>query len=117
MNPIRIHLGPMPGMLSTIIDDLLSRESDILVVGRSGERDDALLQAREEQADIVITEDSNQGSTCLNAILSGPPLSIFALAPDGLGAAAINLTRRQVRLDVDRETLADAIRQLTVPQS
>ena len=116
MNPIRIHLGPMPGMLCTIVDDLLSRESDIVVVGRSSDREDALLRAREEQADVVITEDSNQGSTCLNAILSGPPLSIFALAPDGLGAAAIDLTRRQVRLDGDKETLAEAIRQLTVPQ-
>jgi DNA-binding NarL/FixJ family response regulator len=106
----------MPGMLSTIVDDLLSRESDIVVVGRSVDREDALLRAREERADVVITEDSNQGSTCLNAILSGPPLSIFALAPDGLGAVAIDLTRRKVRLDGDKETLADAIRQLTVSQ-
>lgn len=115
MNPIRIHLGPMPGMLSTIIDDLLSRETDLVVVGRSSEREDALARAREQRADVVITEDSDQGSTCLNAILSGPPLSIFALAPDGLGAAAIDLSRRKIRLDGEAENLADAIRQLTDP--
>ena len=115
MNPIRIHLGPMPGMLCTIIDDLLSREADIVVVGRSSEREDALAQARDEQAHVVITEDSSQSGTCLHAILSGPPLSIFALAPDGLGAAAINLSRRQIRLDGEAETLASAIRQLAVP--
>jgi hypothetical protein len=116
VNPIRIHLGPMPGMLSTIIDDLLSSERDIVVVGRSSAREDALLRAREDQADIVITEDSNLGSTCLNAILSDPPLRIFALASDGLAAAAIDLTRRKVRLDDDKTTLANAIRQLTVAQ-
>lgn len=115
MNPIRIHLGPMPGMLCTIIDDLLARESDIVVVGRSSEREDALARARELQADVVITEDTNQGGTCLGSILTGPPLSIFALAPDGLRAAAIDLSRRQIRLDGEAATLANAIRQLAVP--
>jgi DNA-binding NarL/FixJ family response regulator len=102
-------------MLCTIIDDLLARETDIVVVGRSSEREDALARAREEQADVVNTEDTNQGGTCLHSILSGPPLSIFALAPDGLCAAAIDLSRRQIRLDGEAATLADAIRQLAVP--
>src|SRR5688572_22809794 len=35
VNSIRIHLGPMPKMLRTIVGDLLDREKDLLVVGRS----------------------------------------------------------------------------------
>jgi hypothetical protein len=112
VNPIRIHLGPMSEMLRTIIEDLLSLERDIIVVGSSRQQQDVLKRARDEGADMLITQSRPEaGESSLDAILSAPPVKIFAIDPDGKAAAVFNLTRRAIALNGDRKTvLGQAIR-------
>lgn len=112
MGPIRIHLGDMPPMLRTIVDDLLSAHPEFLVVGYTGPGEDPLVLARRERADVLITEDrSRNGTAAIDAIISGPPLCIFAIAQDGRNAAAVDLVRRPVNLETGRKAaFADAIR-------
>jgi DNA-binding NarL/FixJ family response regulator len=112
VNPIRIHLGHMPAMLRRIVSDLLSAEPDFIVVGSSRPDEDPLVRARQELADMVITEDrSGSGPSTLDLIISGPPISIFAIASHGQTAAAVDLVRRPINLDTGRKAaLADAIR-------
>jgi hypothetical protein len=113
VGPIRIQLGQMPPMLSRIVDDLLLREPDMVVVGRSP-GGDPLREARDNRADMLITQDEFEGGgTCLDAILAAPPLSILAISRDGLTGAGISLSRRPVNLGAEGgTTLAEAIRGL-----
>ena len=112
VNPIRIHLGPMPEMLRTIVGDLLGREQDLLVVGRSREGEDTLRQARDELADVLIThEQDGQDNLCLDQILASTPLSILSISDDGQTADAVDLVRRPVALNGNSASaLADAVR-------
>jgi DNA-binding NarL/FixJ family response regulator len=104
----------MPAMLRAIVDDLLAQESDFVVVGSSQPDEDPLLGARENQADMLITEDGSEtGATCLHAIMCGPPISIFAIAADGRDASAISLVRKEITFDPAKQaTFADAIRRV-----
>ena len=112
MSPVRIHLGPMPEMLRSIVTDLLLTESDIEIVGQSD--DGALGAAREEGADVIITQEyAGDGSGCLQAILSPEPLAVVALSADGTNAAAVSLYRQSIPLDPSSGTaLARAVRSL-----
>ena len=112
VNPIRIHLGPMPEMLRTIVGDLLGREQDILVVGRSHEGEDTLRKAKDEQADVLIThEQESEHNLCLGQILAATPLSILSISGDGRTADAVDLVRRPVTLNGgSASALADAVR-------
>ena len=112
MNPIRIHLGPMSEMLRTIIEDLLSLERDIVVVGNSRQQHDVLKRACDERADMLITQSRHDaGDTSLDAILAASPVRIMAINPDGKEAAVFNLTRHAIALNGDRKTvLGQAIR-------
>jgi DNA-binding NarL/FixJ family response regulator len=101
----------MPSMLRAIINDLLAREPDFEVVGASGAQEDALLRARQVQADMLITGGGGGGSCCLEAILCGPPLSIVAIAEDGRDAAAVTLVRQQIDLEAADDVI-DAIRRV-----
>ena len=103
-------------MLTRIVDDLLQREPDMLVVGRSPGGGDALLEARGNRADMLITQDEyGGGGTCLDTILAAPPLNILAISRDGLSGARISLSRRPIDLGADGgATLAEAIRGLAV---
>jgi hypothetical protein len=116
VGPIRIHLGQMPSMLSGIVDDLLLGEPDMLVVGRSPGGGDALREAMVNRADMLITQDEfGGGGTCLDTILTAPPLNILAISRDGLTGARISLSRRPVSFGAeDGATLAEAIRGLAV---
>lgn len=103
-------------MLSRIVDDLLLREPDMVVVGRSPGGGDALREARDNRAHMLITQDEfGGGGTCLDTVLAAPPLSILAISRDGLTGARISLSRRPVNLGADGgATLAEAIRGLAV---
>lgn len=101
-------------MLTRIVDDLLASELDIVVVGRSSGGEDPLRQARANEADMLITQDGQGGDTCVDAILAGRPLSIFAIDRDGRNGSAISLARRPVALDHGKADLADAIRRAAV---
>jgi len=110
---IRIHLGPMPTMLRSILGDLLRQHPDMVVVGESAPSEDSLKTARDERADLLITEDGAGGSgTCLDAILKGPRLGIVALSADGRRASAVNLVRQPILDDEEQQSLADAIRRI-----
>ena len=112
MTPIRIHLGPMSEMLRTIIEDLLSLERDIIVVGNSRHQHDVLKQARDEGADMLITQSrDDSGDPSLEAILAASPVKILAISPDGKEAAVFNLTQHAIALNGDRKAvLGQAIR-------
>ena len=114
VNPIRIHLGPMPEMLRTIIGDLLRQETDLVVVGQSGEGQDTLRSAQDERADVLIAHNQpHPDSRCLDTILAATPISILAISGDGRTADAVNLLRRPVALNGGGQSgLADAIRQI-----
>lgn len=103
-------------MLSRIVDDLLLREPDLVVVGRSQGGGDALREARDNRADMLITQDEyGGGGTCLDSILAAPPISILAISADGLTGARISLSRRPVDLGTPAgASLAEAIRGLAV---
>ncbi len=113
MRPIRIHLGPMPTMLSAIVGDLLRREPDMLVCGADGGVD-PLKTARDQGADVLITQDgASAAGSSLETILQGSGLGICALSPDGQSASAVSLVRRPVALDDGGGfALADAIRRI-----
>jgi hypothetical protein len=109
---IRIHLGPMPALLYGIVRDLLAAEPDFVVVGSSGADEDPLVRACQERADMVITQDRSQGcNSTLDAIISGPPVCIFAITADGRQAAAVELVRQVINLDTGRKAaFAEAVR-------
>jgi len=115
VNPIRIQLGQMPPMLARIVDDLLALEGDMVIVGRSSGTEDSLRQARDNDADMLVTQDGQGSGTCVDAILAGRPLSIFAIDRDGRNGSAITLARRPVAFDnAGKAGLADAIRRVAV---
>jgi len=114
MSPVRIHLGPMPEMLRTIVTDLLRGEDDMTIVGSSNDGAGALFDARNAGADVFITEQSaGEGHGCLQAILAPRPLAIFALSSDGTTAAAVSLVAQSTPLGLDSgQALATAVRDL-----
>jgi hypothetical protein len=69
VTPIRVHFGPMPQMLRTIISDLLCNERDIEIVGNSYERDSCLKEVRRSNAAVIIAQDSEDEAVgCLDLI-------------------------------------------------
>jgi Flp pilus assembly protein TadD len=82
----------------------------MLVVGQSSNGDDSLRRAREDEADMLITQDGVNGDTSLDAILHAPALSILAIDRDGRSGSAISLARRAVDLDSNGGGLAEVIR-------
>ena len=100
----------MPTMLRTIVGDLLRQEPDMLLVAPAAGGHDAIRSAREDRADILITQDgAGEPGSCLETILGGEGIGICALSADGRSASAINLVRRAIGLDDDRFVLADAV--------
>lgn len=116
MSPIRIQLGQMPSLLTRIVEDLLLRDPDMVVVGRSPSGGDPLREARDNRADMLITQDEfGGGGSCLDAVLAAPPLNILAISRDGLSGSRISFSRRPVDLGVEGgTTLPEAIRGLAV---
>jgi chemotaxis response regulator CheB len=102
----------MPAMLRTIITDLLQQEPDLVIVGCSGQGQDPLRSAHDDQANVLITQDCTKApGTCLDTILSAAPLGIFALSADGQNASTVRLVRQPVALNsLKRTEFADAIR-------
>ena len=114
MTPIRVHLGPMPEMLRTIIGDLLGREADIVIAGNSTRSEHCLRAARRQNAVIIVAQDDpNAGSDCLDLILAEPPLGVLAVSADGQSAAGVSLARAPITLNTgSRSIFADTIRRM-----
>lgn len=106
----------MPEMLRTIVGDLLGRETDLLVVGRSVRGQDTLKLAQDERADVLITHNrARNDNLCLDRILSAAPISILAISDDGRSADAVGLVRRPVALNGGGKSgLAEAVREIAV---
>jgi len=104
----------MPKMLRAIVGDLLDREKDLVVVGRSERGQDTLQMVQDEQADVLITQDrARNDNLCLDRILSAAPISILAISDDGRTADAVGLIRRPVILNGgDTSGLAEAVREI-----
>lgn len=86
-------------MLLAVVEDLIAAESDLVVVGRSASGQDPLIGARGGSADILLAHDGGAASgstTCLDAILAEPPLSVLAIGRDGDAAVAVSLARQPV---------------------
>jgi len=104
----------MPEMLRTIVGDLLRREPDLVIVGSSDEREDPILKARADHADVLITQDRPGDSVrCIDQILCASPISILAIADDGRSADAVSLVRRPVSLNGGNPSrLPEAVREI-----
>jgi DNA-binding NarL/FixJ family response regulator len=113
MNPIRVHLGDMPRMLRTMINDLLTAEPDMTIVGNTFDGEESLPAASAECADILIAQKHPSiDDTCTGAVLSGAPAAILAVAADGHDGTTISLVRRPISLDGNGSSLAYAVREL-----
>ena len=100
MGPIRIHLGQMPPMLRAMINDLLTAEPDMAVVGNSYAGDDSLLAASSESAELLIAqEQTSLGETCLSAVITDSPAAILAISTSGNSGTSVNLVRRPISLE------------------
>ena len=112
MNPIRVHLGPMPRMLRSMISDLLASEPDMTVVGNSFDAQESLHEASAQSADILIEQErAANHRTCTAAVLSGAPAAILAVATDGHDGMAVNFVRQPISLNCEG-SLPNAVRQL-----
>jgi hypothetical protein len=112
MNSIRVHLGPMPQMLRALINDLLSAQPDMTIVGNSYGAQDGIPAASAEGADILIAQERpSHSGTCTAAVLFGVPSAILAVAADGRHGTGVNLVRHAVRLNGGL-SLPDAVREL-----
>lgn len=113
MTSIRVLIGPMPQMLRAIIEELLSHEPDLAIVGSSTDPSLALRDAREVRADILITQSAELGQeTCLEAVAAGPPFSILAIDRSGQEAAVTKVVRRPIGLSESNSGIAAAIRHI-----
>ena len=85
----------------------------MLLVAHPGGGEDAIRSAREESADILITQEgAGEPHSCLETILVGDGFGICALSADGRSASAVNVVRRPIAFDDDRFVLADAVRRI-----
>ncbi len=113
MNPIRVHLGPMPRMLRAMVNDLLSAEADITIVGNSYGVEDSLPVASAQGADILIAQErASNPDSCTAAVILGGPAAILAVAADGRHGTGVNLVRRPISLNGGGSSLPDAVRNL-----
>ena len=113
MNPIRVHLGDMPRMLRTMINDLLTAETDMTIVGNTFDDEDSLPAASAEHADILIEQrHARFDDSCTGVVLSGAPAAILAVAADGHEGTGISLIRRPINLGGNGSSLASAVREL-----
>jgi DNA-binding NarL/FixJ family response regulator len=113
-DPIRVLLGPMPDLLREMIEDLLSCEPDMVVLGRSEDAAAALAAACRAPADMLIMQaGEDRKSGMLDAIVEAPPFSIFAISPSGKDARAVNFVHEAIAFDTSSRTaFAAAIRRI-----
>jgi len=85
----------------------------MVLVARPEGGQDAMRKAREQSADILITQEgASERGSCLDTILLSDGLGICALSADGRSASAVNLARRPIAFEDDRFALAEALRRI-----
>lgn len=117
-DPIRVLLGPMPGLLREMLEDLLSCESDMVVLGQSETGIKALTSASEAKADMLIMQsEAGEKADVLNSIVEGAPFSIFAISETAKHATAVRFVHEDVVFDSSSgATFAAAIRRVARSQ-
>jgi len=113
-DPIRVLLGPMPDLLREMLEDLLSCESDMVVLGQSETGTAALTNACDPSVDMLIMQSETDGKDgLLNSLVEATPFSIFAISPTGEHATAVRLVHEDVAFDASSGTaFAAAIRRV-----
>lgn len=101
-------------MLRTIMGDLLSQQPDMVIAGESALADESLPTARNQRADVLITEQrSDAGTSCLDAVLGESPIGVFAVSADGRSATGVTLRPRRIPVESEgRSTLVEAVRRM-----
>jgi len=104
----------MPDLLREMIEDLLSIETDMVVLGRSDDPAAALATSCNECADLLVMQsEKDEGTGVLEAIVRAPPFSIFAISAAGTDATAVRLIHENVVFDASsRAAFAAAIRRV-----
>jgi hypothetical protein len=117
MSPIRVHLGPMPDMLRSLITDMLSAARDVEIVGMGDLESPSLAAARAEGANILITsQPCNATDPSLAAVVDAQPLTVLVLRPERKSCVAVTLTHRELPLDGKNIAgLAETLREATSP--
>jgi hypothetical protein len=107
----------MPDLLRDMINDLLSAEKDILVLGHSEKPGTALIAACSEQADMLIMQTGEDGECgLLDGLVRSSPFSIFAISASGADATAVRFVHQEVVFDASSRTaFAAAIRSVARP--
>lgn len=113
-DPIRVLLGPMPELLREMIEDLLSIETDMVVLGQSDDPATALANTCSAHADMLIMQaQKDEGTGILEAIVQAPPFSILAISAAGTDATAVRLIHENVLFDTSSgAAFAAAIRRV-----
>ena len=112
MSTVRIHLAIESPLLRRMITDLIATEDDMEIVGFADGREESLVAARSEGANMIITQEERaRGDACLRAILCGVPLTILAIDPGASAGTSINLVSKRVSLEASGgNMLAEAVR-------
>lgn len=117
MQSVRIHLARMPPLLRRMITDLLAPEEGMEIVGSAEDGDEALVAARSEGANLIITQDHpRDGDACLGAIIDGHPLTVLSIERTGTAGTSISFVRRRHSLQAgDGRSLAEVVRSALEP--
>ncbi|KRA60327.1 hypothetical protein ASD79_08825 [Caulobacter sp. Root655] len=113
MTKIRILLASMPTMLTDIIDDLVSEQSDMLVVAKAPTTDDWIGAARRAAADVVIVRKSHsrQSVDPISDVTALGRLRILAIDDGGRTGSLYRLHPERVALgELSGERLVAAVR-------
>ena len=106
----------MPDLLREMIEDLLSSENDMVVLGHSEMPETALITACSEQADMLVMQTGDCAECVLDGLVRSSPFSIFAISPSGTDATAVKLVHQDVVFDASsRSAFAAAIRSVARP--
>ena len=103
----------MPELLREMIEDLLSCEADMIVLGRSDDASAALASACSVRADMLIMQAETEATGLLDAIVCARPFSIFAISASGADATAVKLVHEAIDFDESSRTaFASTIRRV-----
>ena len=100
MDPVRVHLGPMPPLWRAMIEELIGGEEDIVVVGSSDPGTPALVAARIGKAEILLPGEPGASSDrSLSAVVNSEPLVILSVKEGGESCVVISLKHRETPLE------------------
>ena len=117
MEPFRILLASMPGMLMEMIARIIASEPDFLIVGEIAVCSDLTSAMRNCRADLLIVGESSLAEAEITAALSSSyPAKIITITENGHCATLNELRRhRKTLVDVSADRLIASIRAAISP--